>query len=815
MEIARAKYLIIWLLFAGLAVQGQELFYRKNLANIDVSKLSQQEINRFQTRIASSNMTEGDVISYLMEKGLSRSDVSSLLKRIDTKASPLSKVNEPQNGDDEETDDPLLNRMYLQSVTPPDSMVFGSELFSNGKLDFTPNLQIAAPVNYILGPGDEVNLTLFGDQEVINNQVVDPSGRITMPYAGVVQVGGLTVEQAEDKLKGILTARGFNALESGETRITVSLKKYRSIPVMVIGAKNSGRYMLPSVASAFHALVMAGGPNSRGSYRTIEVIRHGKIIQQIDLYKFIVNGDRSEDVLLKENDVINIPVYNSLVRLKGEVKRPGFFELVEGENLETLMKYAGGFTPIAFKDNIFIEQVGNNEFLTRDILQTEFSSYFPASGDVMTIGSISDRSYNRIMISGAVNRPGTYGWDEGMKLSHLMLRAGGLEESALLSRGIIYRSERNHENEYLHFNPKDVSGGLNDISLKDGDSIVIGDKRTMFPYKNIQVVGEVNKEDKFTYGEGMTALDAILLAGGMKYSANKNQIVITRKVKDNNDIVVAGTIKADSDAELLIRANEELLLPGDIIIVRPDPDMTELEIVTVRGEVVRPGAYVLLEKNERLSSVLNRSGGLTHLGDENGVLIIRSNTNPIITKRLKSYSIQLSDSITPVLADTLLKEDKKSDKTLKTKVETDYIAINNVHTLLNNPGGKYDLNLQKGDSIVVLMRNNTVSVRGMVNNEVIVNHMGTRLKKYLNESGGTMKNAQKSRIFVVEPNGRSRMTRQFMGIRKYPHVLPGSIVVVPEKEKTKSKIGDAATLAAVASILASATTVVLLITTIK
>jgi protein involved in polysaccharide export with SLBB domain len=814
MEIARAKYLIIWLLFAGLAVQGQELFYRKNLANIDVSKLSQQEISRFQTKIAGSNMSEGDVISYLMEKGLSRSDVSSLLKRIDTKASPLSKVNEPQTSEEEETTDPLLNRMYLKSVTPPDSMVFGSELFSNGKLDFTPNLQIATPVNYILGPGDEVNLTLFGDQEVINNQVVDPSGRITMPYAGVVQVGGLTVEQTEEKLKGILTARGFNALESGETKITVSLKKYRTIPVMVIGAKNSGKYMLPSIASAFHALVMAGGPNARGTYRSIEVIRHGKIIQQIDLYKFIVNGDRSADVLLKENDVINIPVYNSLVRLKGEVKRPGFFELIEGENLDALMKYAGGFTPIAYKDNIYIEQVGTNEFITRDILQKEFSSYFPASGDVMTVGSISDRFYNRIMISGAVNRPGTYGWDEGMQLSHLMLRAGGLEESALLSRGIIYRSGRNHENEYLRFNPKEVSEGLNDIPLKDGDSVVIGDKRKMFPYKNIQVVGEVNNADKFTYGEGMTALDAIMLAGGMKYSANINQIVITRKLKDGNDIVVANTIKADSDAELIIRADEVMLLPGDIVIVRPDPDMTELEIVTVKGEVTKPGAYVLLEKNERLSSVLDRAGGLTQLGDENGVLIIRSNTNPIITKRLKSYSIQQNDSIPITIQDTLIKGDKNK-KDIEVRVEPDYIAINNMTSLMKNPGGKYDINMQKGDSIVVLMRDNTVSVRGMVNNQVIVNHMGKRLKHYINESGGTMKNAQKSRIFVVEPNGRARMTRQFMGIRKYPHVVPGSIVVVPEKEKNKGKIGDAATLAAIASILASATTIVLLITTLK
>jgi protein involved in polysaccharide export with SLBB domain len=812
MEIAKAKYLIIWLLFVGLAVQGQELFYRKNLANIDVNKLSQQEINRFQTQIATSNMSEGEVISYLMEKGLSRNEISDLLTRMDTQSSTLSGAGVSQQTDEQGTIDPLVNRMYVKSKMPPDSMVFGSELFSAGKLDFAPNLQLATPVNYILGPGDQVNVTLFGNQEAIHDQLIDPSGSLTLPYAGMVQVGGLTVEQTVEKIKQILVSRGFNALSSGETRINISVKKYRSMPIMVIGAKNSGKYLVPSVASAFHALVMAGGPNPNGTFRNIEVIRHGKIIQHIDLYKFIVNGDRSKDVLLEENDVVNIPVYEKLVRLKGEVKRPGFFELIEGENLDTLMRYAGGFTPIAYKDNIYIEQVGSNEFITRDILQSEFAQYFPASGDVMMVGSISDRYFNRVMISGAVNRPGTYGWDEGMSLSHLLHRAGGLEESALLTRGILYRSDRSHKNEYLRFIPKDVADGNSDIQLQDGDSVVVGDRRKLFPYETVQVVGEVNREDHFTFADGMTVLDAIMLAGGIKYSAKANEIVVTRKTENSDDMVIATTIHAPTSAELIIRADDVLLQARDVVIVRPDPDYFDLQLVTIEGEIKNPGSYALLKKNEPLSSVLNRAGGLTNLGDENGVLIIRSNSNPVMTRRMKSLNF-FNDTV-PAALDTLIKKSTAS-KANKTVNEPDYIAINNVKSLMKNPGGKYDLNLQRGDRVVVLMRDNTVSIRGMVNNQVTVNHMGSRLKHYIKESGGTMKNAQKSRIFVIEPNGRARMTQQFLGLRKYPHVVPGSIVVVPAKQKNKSKFVDPAMMAAIASILASTTTVVLLITTLK
>jgi protein involved in polysaccharide export with SLBB domain len=779
MEMIRSKWLLIFFLFAGFAMQGQELFYRKNLADIDIEKLSPSELSRFQKQMASTNMSERELSRYLMEKGLSRSDISKLMRQLDRaqSRSDRSSFEKEDDIDDFTTkEDSLLERMYLQSRKFPDSLIFGSEIFNNSSLNFTPIIQLATPVNYIVGPGDELNVTLYGNQEVSTDIKVTPNGNITIPYAGVVYVSGITIDQAEDKIKKALKANGYEALSTGGTRLTVTVKSYRSFNVTVIGAKYPGNYKVPSVASAFYALHMAGGPLPRGTYRDIEVIRKGKIIQRIDLYKFMVYGDQTGDITLEENDIINIPAYNRRIRLKGEVKRPGFFELTEGESLDTLLFYAGGFNPIAYKENIYVERVGKNEFITKDIQKGAFGSYMPESGDIIVVGSIMNRYINRVHVAGAINRPGKYGWDEGMMLSDLFHKAGGLRENALMSRGIIYRSSRAHKNSYLRFSPGEVMAGASDLSLEDGDSIVLGDRSKMFPYEFVSVVGEVNKSDKFTYGEGMTALDAILLAGGMKRSAMSSRIEITRKKENSNDMEIATIIEGVSDAELAIRAEEVELQPMDIVIVKPKPDYKDQQVVSVEGEVLYPGSFVLLKRRERLSSVIQRAGGLTPLGDENAVYIIRQRANPFFNRELKKLGLE--DESSYVSADSLRRNKigrrdewdfRNADSRGKSPADTldifgrgaspkmqrpdsiliDTIAVNNVLALMKDPGGKYDLHLREDDRVVVQMRDYTVSVKGSVNNKVTVNYSGGSLKSYLNDAGGTQKNADNKRIFVI------------------------------------------------------------------
>lgn len=867
MEIIRKVFLLLYLLaLSTTALQAQELFYRKNLANIDIEKLTQQDIYRFQRRATAANMTEAEVMTYLLDKGLSRTEVSNLLRRMDKEQSPATSRQLNRNiasslDQEIENEDPLVRRMYLKSEIPPDSLIFGSELFNNERMGFSPSYQLATPVNYVLGPGDQINITLYGNQEIAGDFLINPEGTVTIPYGGVVQLGGLTTEQAEARITKLLISKGFETLENGGTRLSLSVTNYRSFPVTVIGARNSGQFVVPSIASAFHALVLAGGPSVRGSYRSIEVIRKGKIIQTIDLYRFLVNGDRSMDVTLQENDVINIPVYESIVRIRGEVKRPGFFEILKDENMESLLRYAGGFTPFAYKENIYVEKVGANEFQIKDLLSGEFSTYYPVSGDVFIIGSITSRYLNRVVISGAVNRPGIYGWTDGLMLSTLLQRSGGIEKSALMSRGLVYRYGRNHESHYLRFAPEEVTKGESDLALRDGDSIVIADRKTFFPNEFVQVLGEVNKEDKIIYGKGMTALDAVLLAGGMKKaSAMTNKIEIARRSEGSAEVRLARIITAESDAELLFRAGEVELLPNDIVVVKPDPDIKDHQVVRLEGEVRSPGTYVLLRRNELLSSVLQRAGGLTSLGDANGVVIIRTKSNPILDRKkivlsLKNQSIVterdslmnlsalnkiqnrmltgeeeeemdlFTDKNSMLYNDPLQKgsvsgsgkKSVKSEGSTKEKRidEVTFIAVNNIAELLKKPGGKYDIALLDEDKILVLARNNSVSVKGMVNNEVNVNYMGSKLRKYLRESGGTTRTAQRGSIYVIEPNGRARSTHTFLGIRNYPRVIPGSAVIVPAKPQRDRRMNDPATVAALASILASATGVVFLISTMK
>lgn len=865
MEIIRKVFLLLCLLvLSTTAMQAQELFYRKNLANIDIEKLTQQDINRFQRRASAANMTEGDIMTYLLDKGLSRTEVSNLLRQMDKESSPVGTRQLNRNltsilDQEIENEDPLIKRMYLKSETPPDSLIFGSELFNNERMGFSPSYQLATPVNYVLGPGDQLNLTLYGNQESVNEMLISPEGTVTIPYGGIVQLGGLTLEQAEARISRLLISKGFETLENGGTRLSLAVTGYRSFPVTVIGARNSGQFVVPSIASAFHALVLAGGPSTRGSYRSIEVIRKGKIIQTIDLYRFLVNGDRSMDVTLQENDVINIPVYESIVRIRGEVKRPGFFELLKEENMDRLLVFAGGFTPFAYKENIYLEKVGANEFLIKDLSAAEFSEYFPASGDVFIVGSITSRYYNRVIISGAVNRPGVYGWNEGMLLSTLLQRSGGVEKSALMSRGLVYRYGRDHQSHYLRFVPEEIVSGTSDLALKDGDSIVIADRKAMFPNEFVQVLGEVNKENKITFGNGMTALDAILLAGGMKTSALTNKIEIARRMDGSGEVKLARIIAAESDAELLLRAGEVELMPNDIVVVKPDPNWKEHQVVRLEGEVRSPGTYVLLSRNEMLSSVLQRAGGLTTLGDVNGVVILRTKHRMVFSK--KNVLTSDSDPSGLVVRDSLLKlktlrnidsqlqaKEGRNDgnfigenRILKTdpqnrnsKAESNldmiykdedllenqsddiiFVAVNNVADLIRKPKGKNDIALLDGDRVVVLMHDNTVGVRGMVNNQVNVNYMGSNLRKYLRESGGTTKSARRSNIFVIEPNGRARMTHNFLGMHFYPKVVPGSSIVVPAKLQRDRKLDDPATIAAIASIVASATGVLFLISTMK
>lgn len=845
----RWALLLILLVAATGELRAQELFYKKNLANIKVDQLTDEQVLRFRQQIESSNMSEKDLVKYFSGKGLSAKEINKLKARIGG-VKPGSSSKEGSQIYDSDLareyynlldslnmlEEDGLDGKFARRKAFPDSAIFGSELFATAKLGFTPDLQLAAPAKYILGPGDELNVVIYGAHEGTFDLVVNPEGRINIPFGGMVSVTGLTVDQAIQKLSQTLRKSGISSLATGDSKLNISVTDFRSIPVTIIGAKVPGTYLMPAVANVFHALYAAGGPATHGTYREIEVIRKGKVIKTIDLYKFLTKGDDADFINVRENDVINIPVYGNRILLKGEVKRPGLFELVAGETLEHLMRYSGGFSELAFKEGVQLVEIIDNEKRAKSVAATAFASYVPSAGAIVEVSGVVNTVRSQVIASGAFMRPGSYGWQKDMRLSNLFEQTKGVETNALMSRGLVYRKAGKEEAVYMRFSVQAVLEGKSDLTLEDGDSVVVADRLLMQSDVEVTVLGKVQLEGAVLFAKGMTAKDAILLAGGLTDDALKTRIEIARRSVGNSGKMSSVSIIELNDSTLSIADDEQLLQPGDVVIVREDPAYKSQVMVQLQGEVTYPGPYSLLSKSERLSVLIKRAGGVTDYADLSACYIIRTSTNPLYSKILKEkqreetqfkFGSGFSDEVekqqnvkkpnmaggasafSQIAADGQYNMNfEEADSLIR-----DTISIDLKMLLGSRVAAKYDLILRDKDEIYILERRNTVAVRGEVNSTVIVNHQSKRLKTYIKDAGGFSKNADTKRIFVVEPNGRSRMTTSFLGIRKYPRVSPGAEVMVPAKIYDERK-SDPARMAATASILSSTTGVLFLIITL-
>jgi len=822
--------LLLTIVVPHIASAQQELFYKKNLANIKVDQLSDEQVLRFRREIESSSMSEKEIASYLRSKGLSKAEEAKLRKRLGGKTTSQGSMADMENfdlmGEYLRMRDSLelligdtsaMKRGYAKTRIVSDSIIFGSELFMNAKMSFTPNLKLATPVNYQVGPGDVLSVTLFGFQEGNYELEVTPEGKLNVPYGGLISVGGLNIGQVTKKIEQALAKSGFSSLRNGDTQLSVTLSDYRSIPVTVIGARSSGNFMMPAVATVFHALYQAGGPTSRGTYREIELIRKGKVIQKIDLYKFLVSGDMGQNIGLQENDVINIPVYESRIMLKGEVKRPGLFELLANETLEDLLKFAGGFTDIAYKNQLHIEQVGDNEFVTKDVEQAAFAQFKPKTGDIIEVGSILNRFSKRVAAAGAVMRPGYYGWQEGMMLKDLLKLTQGVKENALMTRGLIFRSRKDHTREYLRFNVDEAVNGSYNMALEDGDSLVIGDRSLFFPEDKVNVIGEVINPGEYQFGQNMTLGDALLLAGGLKKTAIPNRVEIARRVDNSGNMEVAKAIEGKTDLELIIKADEIVLQPQDVVLVRPNPAYQEQKLVEIIGEVNYPGPYVIVRKEEKISDVVQRAGGPTNQADLRAVFLIRKKPNTLYLKVQNQAEEEEMDFMSSSKKTNQNKTNtgKSGLDAYLSNMETDSMVLDTIVIELNKimlrNGNKYDLVLRDGDILHLPEKENTVAVKGAVNSTLVINYNGSKLRSYLRDAGGTSKNADRRRIYVVEPSGKSRATVSFLWMRKFPKVIPGSTVMVPPRQVEDEVARDPARTAATASIIASTTGLVFLI----
>lgn len=679
--------------------------------------------------------------------------------------------------------------------------VFGRDIFNNKDLTFEPNMNIATPQNYILGPGDAVYIDIYGASQKTIESTVSPDGEVTIEGFGPVQVSGLTVAQANARLRSTLGAR----YSSSKIKLTVG--QTRSIMINVMGeVKNPGTYTLPAFATVFHALYMAGGTNDIGTMRNIKVYRNNRLVSVVDIYDYILNGKLTGNVRLADNDVISVGPYDCLVNITGKVKRPMYYEMKRNESVGTLLKYAGGFTGDAYKKSVRIVRKTGREYSVYNVDEFDMSAFHLADEDSVSVDSILPRFSNMVEVKGAVFRPGMYqvGGDIN-SVKTLIEHADGLREEAFTARAVMHRMKKDRTLEVV---PVDVEGILDgtvpDIPIQNNDVLFIPTKQEMMEEQTITIHGEVQYPGIYRYADNETLEDFVLQAGGLKQTASTVKVDVSRRIVNpkalTTDSVIARTYTfALKDGFVIEGTPGFKLMPFDEVYVRKSPGYYKQQNVVVEGEVMFSGTYTLSKKNQRLSDLIKSAGGVNDRGYVAGARLERKVNESerarmeAVLKKAKEESEQMEIEAA--------KENKKidlkdSEKIKKFEIPEFYSVGIELDKALANPGCDADIVLREGDKIIVPQYNGTVKINGAVMYPNTVGFQkGKKAKYYINQAGGFSEKAKKSQTYIVYMNGTIAKVSQNAKPK------PGCEIVVPEKEINKMTIAEKMTIGtSVASI---------------
>lgn len=761
-----------------------------DLSNVTANQITDAQLKQLMAQAKENGYTFNELEGEMLRRGLPQSELAILKRRVEEMEGGSSM---PSGSDQEEGNTKKNNNTKRtapkrkplefeeEDVNAKKSKLFGAELFSSNNLSFEPDMRMATPKNYVIGPDDELILNIYGVNISQQNLKVSPDGTVNVKYAGVVYVNGMTIDAATATLRGRLL-RYYPGLNSGATKINLALGNIRSIRVILIGAiKRPGTYTLPSLASLFNALYVSGGPSDNGSLRNIELIRGNKKVGTADLYDFLVKGDLSGNIRLEDNDVIRVPFAENLVTINGLVNRPGIFEIKEAENLSDALRFAGGFRSNAFRARITGTRIADMERQVIDVAGDSIRYFQPANGDEYFVDSVINRFQNRVVISGAVFKPGSYALDPGMNLKKLIEKAQGLKEDVYMGRAILVRTRPDLTKQYIDVELKPIMNGLSSgLLLQREDSIQIASIFDLRDSATVTINGAVRKPGTFRFEDSLSLKSLILKAEGFKENATGIGIEISRRKRDM-DVVKPGAaivelIRVDDDKELSKDSKDVILQPYDIVTIKEDPFYKKQISVTVSGEVLMPAVYTLQSREERLSSLINRSGGLLYTANVNGAKLIR------VKKDTTSIN-EVMRLIKAVGKDTSTKTDVVENK------QTTEVAID-LGYILKHPGSADDITLEEGDELIIPRINNTVSVTGAVFKPLdIMYGRNKNIHDYLSDAGGTTVNAKRSRVFVIYPNGSSAKRRMVLGLFPVnPKVQPGSQVVVPEKPERKGGI---------------------------
>lgn len=799
---------LFFTLLASFSASAQDILKSKDLSTVKVDYLSDDDLAKISAQLKSNNATIDQVESMALSKGMNQTEFN----KLKIKLAEFEKKNSKDTSKDKSKGDKLKNedkdsefgrkQDKIKNDKVKDSLnalIFGSELFDNPTLNFEPDLKMATPVNYVLGPGDKLEISVYGIQQFDDTVPVNFEGKITIQNVGQIAVAGMSIEAASQKIKAAI-ARVYSTVRSGQSQVSVSLSDIRTIKVTIVGGKQPGNYSISSLASVYNALHLAGGPGKNGSYRNIELIRNNRVYKNVDIYKFLVKGDQSDNVSLKDNDVIRIPAYTQRVTVEGEVKRPGIFEMKKGEKFSDLLSFASGFNEFAYTASVNVLQKTGKEFKVHDINESEYNSYIPQSGDVFKVTKILNRFENRIKIEGAVFRPDYYSYNEGMRISDLITRAEGLKEDAYTKRARIIRLKTDLTTEIVNVDLSTaLSGDLNaDIELKREDIVTVYSILEFREEYKVTIDGEVKNPGTYEYFENLTLNDLVVQVGGLTGSASK-RVEIARMIK--SDVIDDANPKRIELVELEISANNNeqiknfVLKPFDVINIRRMAVYEKPEMVKVSGAVTYPGKYVLANKKETVYNVVMRAGGLTSIANLDGMKIKRPIKEEQI-EQLESVNLNLDKKLTVEEEASKSKQEtmnlqkkdtlnSKLSKKLRDELKFATIPVN-WEKIVKDKNHYSNVTLFPGDEIEVSVYNEGVKVTGNVLlTSEIPYRSGKGFKYYINAVGGVDSKGWKKKAYIIYPNGKASVTGSFLFFRSYPKVTPDSQIVVPEKPQTK------------------------------
>lgn len=746
-------------------------------ANVNIDELSDNQIRTYWEKAQSEGYSLTDLETMATLRKVPQEQIAKLKQRILqlsssgklTKQSEKTALKTDEQKEKEQETFGLTGKEDKENIKK--NPVFGYDFFKNPKISFTPNLNMPTPENYIIGTGDELLVEVWGAAENQTTQKVDNQGNINIDLVGKIRVGGLSFAQAKERIKSALRQiySGISAPDGSYAKVYtgISIANVRTVKVNIIGEVAApGTYSLSALSTVLNALYACGGPTENGSFRNVKLVRNGKTISTFDIYEFLLTGSQEGNLNVNDQDVILVSPYENRVEVKGSVKREGIYEIKEGENLSNLMRYFGGFTPNAYRDNLVVERITGAKREVKEIPYATASSFVMKNGDKLMVHELTNVYHNRLSIGGAVYQPGNYAFSEGTTASDLIDRAAGILENAYTDRALIFRLNDGIDKQSIHFSVKDVLNKKQQIQLQPNDSIYIFYKDSIVTNYSIRIEGAVKKPQVIPFMQGLKVEDLIIMADGLQEGADPTTIQIARQINDESFNKMSEIFNVEVSSNLKVSSNSIELMPNDIVTVRLKKGYTTQQMVRIVGEVQYPGYYALQTKQDRISNLISRAGGFSPYAYAKGATLLRKKTDIGEKEQAKQLQeLKESGLITSVVEE-----------------QNQYFVGINLEKILNNNSLYENLILKEGDVLIIPSEKQTVEVKGKVLSPSMIRYQkGKSARGYIDNAGGFANKAKRNSVYVMYANGEVRGTKKFLFFYSYPKVEAGAVVVVPEK----------------------------------